>query len=164
MANIFINYISNFVYLWDDMYIHKFVVVQCLGHVRLFVTTWTAAHQVSWSLLKLKSIESVMPSNHLILWHPLPSCLQSFQASGSFLISQLFTSGGQSIGVSPLASVLSVNIQDWFPLELTGLISMQSKGLSRVFSNTTVQKGQFFGDQSTLWSNSHICTWLLEKP
>ena len=115
-------------------------------------------------LAQTQVIESVMPSNHLILWHPLPSCLQSFQASGSFLISQLFTSGGQSIGVSPLASVLSVNIQDWFPLELTGLISMQSKGLSRVFSNTTVQNGQLFSDQSTLWSNSHICTWLLEKP
>ena len=74
------------------------------------------------------------------------------------------TSGGQSIGASALASVHPVNIQGWFPLGLTGLISLQSKGLSRVFSNTTVQKHQFFGTQLFLWSNSHICTWLLEKP
>ena len=76
---------------------------------------------------------------------PFSSCLQSFPASGSFPMSQLFTSGGQSTGISALASVLSMNIQGWFPLELTGLISLQSKGLSRVFSNTTVQKHQFFG-------------------
>ena len=92
------------------------------------------------------------------------SCLQSFPASGSFPMSQLFTSGGQSIGVSASASVLPMNIQGWFPIELTGLISLQSKGLSRVFSNTTVQKHQFFSAQPSLWSNSHICTWLLEKP
>ena len=84
------------------------------------------------------------------------SCLRSFPASGSFLRSQFFVSGGQSIGVSASASVLSVNIQDWFSLGLTGLISLQSKGLSRVFSNTTVRKHQFFGTQLSLWSNSHI--------
>ena len=91
------------------------------------------------------------------------SCLQSFPVSGSFLTSQLFASGGQSIGASALTSVLPMNIQDWFPLGLTGWISLQSRGLSRVFSKTTVQKHQFFSAQLSLWSNSHIHTWLLEK-
>ena len=95
---------------------------------------------------------------------PFSSCLQSFSASGSFPVSQFFASGDQSIGVSPSASVPPMNIQDWFPLGWTGLISLQSKGLSRVFSNTTVQKHQFFGAQLSLLSNSHIDTWLLEKP
>ena len=95
---------------------------------------------------------------------PFSSCLQSYPASGSFLMSQLFALGDQSIGVSASASVLPMNIQDWFPLGWTGWISLQSKGLSRVFSNTTVQKHQFFGTQPFLWSNSHIHTWLLEKP
>ena len=94
---------------------------------------------------------------------PFSSCLQSFPASGSFPRSQFFTSGSQSIGASASASVLPVNIQDWFPLGWTGWISLQSKGLSRVFSNTTVQKYQFFNAQPSLWSNSHIHTWLLEK-
>ena len=92
------------------------------------------------------------------------SCLQSFPASGSFPMSQFFISGGQSNGVTASASVLPVNIQSWFPLGWTGWISLQSKGLSRVFSNTTVQKHQFFGAQLSLYSNSHIHTWLLEKP
>ena len=91
------------------------------------------------------------------------SCFQSFPASGSFPVNRLFISGGQSIRTSASASVPPVNIQDWFPLGLTGLISLQSKGLSRVFSNTTTQKHQFFGVQPSLWSNSHIRTWLLEK-
>ena len=95
---------------------------------------------------------------------PFSSCLQSFPASESFPVSQFFASGGQSIGVSASASVLPMNIQDWFPLGWTGWISLQSKGLSRVFSNTTVQKHQFFGAQLSLWFNSHIHTWLLEKP
>ena len=82
---------------------------------------------------------------------PFSSCLQSFPASGSFLMSQLFTSGGQSTGASTSASVLPMNIQDWFSLGLTGLTSLQSKGLSRVFSNTTVQKHQFLGAQPSLW-------------
>ena len=90
------------------------------------------------------------------------SCLQSFSASGSFLMSLFFTSGGQIIGVSASASVLPMNIQDWFLLILTGLI-LQFKGLSRVFSDT-VQKHQFFDSQPSFWSSSHICTWLLEKP
>ena len=96
---------------------------------------------VSWNLFKLMSIESVMPSNYLIV--PF-SRLQSFLASGSFQMSQLFASGGQTIGASASASILPMNIQDWFLLGLTGLISLLSKGLSRVFSNTTVQKHQFF--------------------
>ena len=137
------------------------VVVHSFSHVELFETTQTAARQaslffnVSWSLLKFMSIESGMPYNHLI---PSSSCLYSFPASESFLMSQLFASGGQSIGEAASASVLSMNTQDWFPLGLTGWISLQSKGLSRVFSNTTVQKHQFFGAQLSLWSNSPIHT------
>ena len=94
---------------------------------------------------------------------PLSSHLQSFPASGSFPMSQLFASGGQSIGVSASASVLPMNTQDWFPLGWAGCIFLQSKGLSRIFSNT-VQKHQFFGAQLSLWSNSHIHTWPMEKP
>ena len=105
--------------------------VQLLSSVRLFATPWTAAHQASlsitnsWSLLKFMSIKLVMPSNHLILFHPPSSCLQSFPASGSFQMSQFFAWGGQSIGVSASALVLPMNIQDWFPLGLTGWISLQ---------------------------------------
>ena len=95
---------------------------------------------------------------------PFYSCLQSLPASESFPKSHLFTWGGQSIRVSALASVLPMNTQDWPPLEWTGWISLQSKGLSRVFSNTTVQKHQFLGTQLSSQSNSHIHTWLLEKP
>ena len=91
------------------------------------------------------------------------SCSQSFPASDSFPMSWFFASGGQSTGVSTSASVLSMNIQDWFPLGLTGLISLLSKRLSRVFSSTTIWKHQFFGAQPSLWSNSHIHTWLLKK-
>ena len=94
---------------------------------------------------------------------PFSFHLQSFPASRSFPMSQLFTSGGQSIGVSASASVLPMNIQDWFPLGRTSWISLLSKGLSRVFSNTTVQKHQFFSAQLFLQSNSHIHTWPLEK-
>ena len=94
---------------------------------------------------------------------PFSSCLQSFPSSGSFLMNQFFASGGQSIGVSASTSVLPVNTQNWSPLGWTGWISLQSKALSRVFSNTTVQKHQFFSAQLSLWSNSHIHTWLLEK-
>ena len=95
---------------------------------------------------------------------PFSSCLQSFPASGSFLMSQLFASGGQSIGVSASTSILPMNTQDWSPLGWTGWITLQSKGLSRVFSNTTVQKHQFFSAQLSSQSNSHIHTWPLEKP
>ena len=149
-------------------FLRQFSSVQLLSRVWLFVIPWTAACQASLSitnaqrLLKLSSIESVMPSNHLILCHPLllpPSIFPN-----SFPMSPFFTSGGQSIGVSASASVLSMNIQGWFPLGLTCWISLPSKGLSRVFSSTIVQKHQFFGAQPSLWSNSHIHTWLLEKP
>jgi len=95
---------------------------------------------------------------------PFSSRCQSFPVSGSFPMSQFFTWGGQSIGVSASASALPVNIQDWFPLGWTGWISLQSKGFSRVFSNTTVQKHQLFSAQLSLWFNSQIHTWLLEKP
>ena len=95
---------------------------------------------------------------------PFSSHLQSFPASGPFPMSQFFTSGGQSIGASASASVLPMNIQDWSPLGWTGWISLQSKGLSRVFSNTTVQKHQFLGTQLSSQSNSHMHTWPLEKP
>ena len=95
---------------------------------------------------------------------PFSYCLQSFPASGSFPMSQFFTSGGQSIGVSAATSVLPMNTQDWFPLAWTSWISLQYKGLSRVFSNTTVQNHQFFCTQFSLQSNSHIHAWLLEKP
>ena len=94
---------------------------------------------------------------------PFSSCLQFFPAWGSVQMSQFFTSGGQSIGISALVSVLPVNIQDWFPLGLTGLISLQSKRLSRVFSSTTAGKHEFFGAQPSLWSSSHTHTWLLEN-
>ena len=130
---------------------------------------WIAARQTflsitnSPSLLKLMPIESVMPSNHLFLCGPL-LFLQSFPASGTFLMSQCFASGGQNIAFSALASSFPMNIQGWFPLGLTGLIPLLSNRLSRVFSNTTVQKHQFFGVQPSLWSNSHIHTWPLEKP
>ena len=95
---------------------------------------------------------------------PFSSCLHSFQASGSCQMSQLFTSGGQIIGVSASTSVLPMNTQDWSPLGWIGWISLQSKGLSRVFSNTTVQKHQFFDAQPSSQSNSHIHTWPQEKP
>ena len=134
----------------------------------LWLTPWTAARLASLSitnsrsLLKLMSIESAMPSNCLILCRPLllPSIFPSIRV---FPVSQFFTSGGQSIGVSASASALPMNIRDWFPLGWTGLISLQFKGLSRVFSSTTVQNHQFFGTQPSFWSSSHICTWLLEK-
>ena len=95
---------------------------------------------------------------------PFSSCLQSFPASGSFPVSQHLASGGQSIGTSDSASVLLMNIHDWLPLWLIGLISLQSKGLSRLFSSTIVWNHKFFGTQPSLSSHSHIHTWLLEKP
>ena len=136
----------------------------------LFATPWNAACQaslsftISQSLLKLMSSQSVVPSNHLILCHPrllLPSIFSSIRV---FSNEKLFASGGQSIGVSALASVLPINIQDWFPLGWTGWISLHHKGLSRVFFNTTIRKHQFFGVQPSLQSNSHTHTWPLEKP
>ena len=151
-------------------YSNPFSSFQLLSHVRLFATPWIAARQASLSItnsrssLKLTSNESVMPSSHLILCYhffllpPIPSSITVFP------MSQLFAGSGQSIEVSALASVLPKNIQGWSPLEWTGWISLQSKGLSRVFSNTTVQKHKFFITQLSSQSNSHIHTWLLEKP
>ena len=145
------------------------VVVWSLGCLWLFATPWTAAHQaslsctISQSLLKLMSIESMMPSNHLIFYCPfllLPSIFLSirvFSNESTLLI------GGQSIVASASASVLPRNIQGWFPLGLTGLIFLLSKGLSRVSFSTTVWKHQFFRALPSLWSNSHILTWRLEK-
>ena len=137
------------------------------SHVWLSVTPWTAACQpslsftISRSLLKFLLIwvgDVIQPISSSVT--SFSSCPQSFQASGSFQMSQYFV---KSIGVSVSASVLPKNIQDWFPLGLTDLISLQSEGLSRVFSNTTVQKHQFFRAQASLWSKSLIHTWPLEK-
>ena len=118
---------------------------------------------ISRSLLKLMSTELVMLSNHHILCYPLLLLPSIFPSIRVFQMCQLFVSGGQSIGASASASVLPMNIQGWFPLRLTGLISWLSKGLSRVLSNTTAQQHQFFSAQLSLWSNSHIHKWLLEK-
>ena len=143
---------------------YVFSSVQLLSHVRLFATPWIAAHQASLSIINSQVHSNSRPSSR---WRhpaisssvvPFSSCPQSFPASGSFPMSQLFAWGGQSIRVSASASVLPMNIQDWSPLEWPGWISLQSKGLSRVFSNTTVQKHQFFGAQLSSQSNSHIHT------
>ena len=142
---------------------------QSLNRVWLFATPWITTRQASLSItnsqssLRLMSIESVMPSSHLILCRPLSSCPQSLPASQSFPMSQLFAWGGQSSGVSALASFLPKKSKGWSS-EWTGWISLQSKGLPRVFSNTTVQKHQFFGTQPSSQSNSHIHTWPQEKP
>ena len=148
----------------------QFSSVQSLSCVQLFATAWIAAHQASLSItisrssLRLTSIESVMPSIHLILCRPLlllPPIPPSIRV---FPMSQLLAWGGQSTGVSALASVFPKKSQGWSPSEWTGWISLQSRGLSRVFSNTTVQKHQFLGAQLSSQSNSHIHTWPLEKP
>ena len=155
---------------WITLGSVKFSSVQSLSRVRLFATPWIAARQASLSItnsrssLRLTSIESVMPSAISSSVVPFSSCPQSFPASGSFQMSQCFASGSQSTGVSASTSVLPMNTQDWSPLGWTGWISLQSKGLSKVFSSTTVQKHQFFSTQLSLQSNSHIHTWLLEKP
>ena len=128
-------------------------LVQLFSRVLLFATPWTAARQVSlsitnsWSLLKLMSIESVMPSNHLIVCCPLPLLPSIFPSIRVFSNESVLRIRWPNIGVSALASDLPMNIQDLFPLGWTGWISLQSKGLSRVFSKTTVQKHQFFGTQ-----------------
>ena len=149
----------------------QFSSVQSLSHLRLFVTLWIAALQASLSITNSRVYSNSCP---LSRWcHPaisssvvpFSSCPQSLPPSiRVFPISQLFASGGQSIGVSALASFLPMNTQDWSPLGWTSWISLQSKGLSRVFSNTTVQKHPFFSAQPSSQSNSHIHTWSLEKP
>ena len=146
------------------------VVVQSLSHVQLFVTHGLEQSRL---LCPLSSPRACLISCPLSWWClptisssvvPSSSCLQSFPASGSFSVTHLFASGGQSTRTSASASVLPVNIQDWFPLGWMGWISLQSKGLSKVFYSITVQEHQFFGAQPSLRSNSHIHTWLLEKP
>ena len=137
------------------------VIVCCCPVAGLFATSWTAARQAP-----LISTLRVCSDSYPVHWwcHPTISssaapfsfCLQSFPASGSFSMSWLFTSGSQSIGASVSSALLPINIQNWFPLGWTGLISLNSKGIWRVFSNTTVWKQQFFGTQTSLWSNSHI--------
>ena len=154
----------------ENAYSVQFSSVQSLSHVRLFATPWIAARQASLSItnsrgsLRFTSIESVMPSSHLILCRPLLLIPQSLPASETFPMSQLFAWRGQSTGVSALASFVPKKSQGWSPSEWTGWISLQSKGLSRIFSNTTVQKHQFFSAQPSSQSNSHIHTWPLEEP
>ena len=148
----------------------SFSSVHSLNCVWIFATPWNTTRQASlsitnsWSLPRLTSIESVMPSSHfilccpLLLLPPIPSSIRVFQ------MNQLFAWGGQSIGVSALASVVPMNTQDWSPLRWTGWTSLQYEGRSRVFSKTTIQKHQFFSAQFSSQSNSHIHTWPLEKP
>ena len=149
---------------------YQFSSVQLLSHVRLFVTPWTATCQASPSItnsqssLKLMSIELVMPSNHLILCCPLLLLPSIFPSIRVFFSKSVLHIRWPKYWSFSFSTVLPMNIQDWFPLELNGLISLQSKEFSRVFSNTTVQKHQFFSTQPSLWSNSHIHKWLLEKP
>ena len=158
-------------WLWvsSTMLCSRFSSVQSLSHVRLFATPWITARQASLFMTnsqsspKLMCIELVMPSSHSSSIVPISTCPQSLPASGSFPMSQLFLWGGQSIQISASASVLPMNTEDWSPLGWTGWMSLQSKGLSRVFSNTTVQKHQFFSAQLSSQSNSHILTWPLEK-
>ena len=144
-------------------------VVQSPSCVQLFATPWIVAHQaslsltISWSLPKFMFTASVM-SSHFILWHPLLLLPSIFPSIRDFPKSCLFTSDDQNTGASALASVLPVNIQGGFPLGLTGLISLLPKRLSKVFSSTSVRKHEFFGTQPSLGSNSHIHTWLPEKP
>ena len=159
--------------VWEFWFVKSLELVTC--YIRLFVvqsylalcnpmSCSTPCSSVLYHLLeplRFLSIQSVMLTNFLI---PFSSCSQSFPASESFQMSQLFASGGQSIGVSALASVLPKNIQGWCPLGWTGWLSLQSKGLSRVFSSTTIWKQQFFSTQPSLRPNSLIYTWLLEKP
>ena len=168
---------------------HKYTWVPSINILELCFKTWLSSVQFSCSVvsdsLRPHELQHARPpcpsptpraypnSCPLNRWcHPaisssgvpFSSCPQSLPASGSFPMSQLFAWGGQSTGVSALASVLPMNTQDWSPLGWTSWISLQSKGLSRVSSNTTVQKHQFFGTQLSSQSNSHIHTWLLEKP
>ena len=150
------------------------VVVQSLSPIWLFVIPWTIGCQallsftIFWSLLRTIHVHWV--SDAIRTSQPLPPPSPSAQQqglsqwAGSFPVSWLFASSDQSIGASASASVLPMNTQGWFPLGLTGLISKQAKGLSRVFSNTTVQNHQFFSTQPYIRSNFHIHIWLREKP
>ena len=156
--------------LWDLLKYLLFSSVQSLSCLQIFATPWIATRQASpsitnsQSLLRLMSIESVMPSSHLILGRPLLLLPPIPPSIRIFSNESLFSWGGQITGVSVLASFLPKKSQRWSPSEWTGWNSLQSKGLSRVFSNTTVQKHQFFGAQLYSQSNSHIHTWPQEKP
>ena len=158
-----------------SLYYVEVVFVQSPSHVQLFATPWTAAHQaylsltISWSLPKFMSISSMMPSRDLIPGALLSFCPQSFPASGSFLMNWLFTSSDQNTGASASASVLPMSSQGWFPLRLTGLNSLLSKGLSGVSSSTTVQRYQFFSALPSLvlcllYGSALITTWPLGRP
>ena len=156
-----------YIYIYIYIYIGS---VQLLSRVWLFATPWITAHQASLSITNSWSFSNLCPSSR---WcHPAisssvvpsSSCPQSLPASGSFPMSQLFAWGNQSIEVSASASVLPMNTQDWSPSGWTVWISLQSKGPSSVFSSTRLQKHQFFVTQLSSQSNSHIHTWLLEKP
>ena len=146
---------------------YRLAVVESISHVWLFETPWTVVCQVplfftnSHGLLKFMSIELGMLFNHLILCCPLLLFLQSFPASGFFLMSRLYASGGQSTGVS--LSVFPMNIQSWFPLRLTGLISLGFQGTFKSLLQHHSSKASVFSTQASLWSTSHIRTWLLEK-
>ena len=145
------------------------VVLKLLFPVWLFVTPWTAAHQASLFITTPRACSNSCPSNwwcYLTISSYIPTSpfASIFPSIRVFPVSHLFTSGGPSIGVSASTSFLTMYIQDWFPLGWTGLISLQSKGLSRDFSSTTIQKHWFFGTQPSSWSMFHIHTWLLEKP
>ena len=147
----------------------QFTSLQSLSHIWLFATTWIPARQASLSPTPRIYTNSSPSSGwcHSAISSsvaPFSSCPQSLPASESFPMNQLFPWGGQSIGVSALASLLPMNTQDCSPFEWTGWTTLQSKGLSRVFYNTTVQKHQFFGAQPSSQSNSHIHTWPQEKP
>ena len=154
---------SKLTLLWPKIFL-SVSSVQSLSHVWVYVTPWTAVHRPPCPSPTPRVYSDSCPLSqwcHPIISScvvPFSSRLQSFPASESFPVSQFFASDGQSIGVSPSTSVLSMNIKDWFPLGWTGWISLESKGLSRVFSNTTVQKHQFFDTQLSLQSNSHIHT------
>ena len=124
----------------------------------------SSSSTITWSLLRFISIESMILSNHLILCHPLLLLPSIFTIIRVFSNESALHIRWQSIGASTSATVLPMDIQGWFPLGSTGLISLLSKGLSRVFSSTTIWKHHFFHTQISLWSSSHICTWLMEKP
>ena len=159
----------------SGMHIYSFVSVQALSHVRLFVTPWTTAmpglpvhRQLYRQLPEFTQTHVYWVSDAIQPSHPLsspsPLTVNLSQHQGFFPMSQFFASGGRSIGVSASTSVPSMNIQDWFPLRWTGQNSLHANRLSRVFSNTTVQRHQIFGAQLSLQSSSHIHTWLLDKP
>ena len=155
----------------NDKSVYQFSSVAQFS-VWFFETPWTAAHHhqlPKFTQTRVHWVSDAISFSFFFFFIsfsvvPFSSLLQSFPASGSFQMSQLLESGGQSIGVSAWTSVLPKNTQDWSPLGWIGWLSLHSKGLSRVFSNTTVQKHQFFSAQLYLQSNSHIHTWLLEKP